>query len=230
MECASMFIRFGTVKKYVGDGKIKARVVGLFDEEDIEKLPTIQYSPFGGNNSFSLPEEGDTVVIIGDYSDPHALFWMPRNEIGTLSKYDKDGPVAKSNKGCSVLCRKELQGMRYASYHIDDGGCHMDDGDSKITVANDDGITLEADQIIIGDDSSVVKIGKATAPAARADIVDDELSGIKMMVIALTKNIIDGCTAPPLAPLAAKLAPLLAQLNTKVNSSQTSTGSGVFIG
>ena len=35
MECASMFIRFGTVKKYVGDGKIKARVVGLFDEEDI---------------------------------------------------------------------------------------------------------------------------------------------------------------------------------------------------
>ena len=55
MEFGEMFAKIGTVKQVLEGGAIKARVEGTFDDEDLTKLPPIKYSPFAGDNGFSVP-------------------------------------------------------------------------------------------------------------------------------------------------------------------------------
>lgn len=193
MELGNVFIKIGTVKQVLDGGAIKARVEGTFDDEDLTKLPPIRFSPFSGDNGFSVPSLGERVWVIGDHSDPLTLFWQPINETSFSQNMHQESEEHKEmllKEGCSVLIKKPVAGGLYdAIYYIDDDGCHIQDGDTSVVVSNKNGVSINANKITIGDENSVITIGAGKNQLAYAKIVDEKITKLGAMITKLTKLI-----------------------------------------
>lgn len=232
MEFVNMFAKIGEVKQNCGGGVIKAKVPSLFDDEDLSKLPEIIYCPFGAGNSFGSPVVGENVLVIGDHSDPLALFWVPINETSVSTNMYKPTPEQTNitmSEDSSVLVKKPLDGgTRYAEYFIDSQGCHIKDGSTEILVSDSDGITIKGSNIVIGDGGSNIKIGSGSHQIARADLVDAKVTSLSAAIIQLTSLIQKAAaTSPMTSNIAAGLVPMQETI-TKLQADIESTGSGIF--
>ena len=228
-----MFAKIGEVKQNCGGGVIKAKVPSLFDEEDLSKLPEIIYCPFGSGNSFNTPEIGENVLVIGDHSDPLALFWIPINETSISTNMYEPTQEQKNitmTEGSSVLVRKPLDGgTRYAEYFIDPQGCHIKDGSTEIIVSDSNGVIIKSSNITIGDNGSTVKVGGGSHQIARADIVDEKITNLSAAIAQLTSLIQTAAAANPMTThISAGLVPMQATI-AKLSSDIKSSGSGVLV-
>ena len=232
MEFGDMFAKIGTVKQVLDGGAIKARVEGTFDDEDLTKLPPIKYSPFAGDNGFSVPSIGERVWVIGSHSDPLMLFWQPINETSFSQNMHQESEKHKEmllKEGCSILIKKPMAGGLYESvYYIDDAGCHIQDGNTSLVVSNKDGVTIKAPKIVIGDENSVISIGTGKKQLAYASIVDEKLTKLGAMITKLSKLI--EMSAKP-NPYTSAIGAAMSAMESDIASLKAdieSTGSGVM--
>lgn len=236
MEFVNLFAKIGQVVAVKENGIIKARVPSMFDEEDYEKLPDIIYCPFGGGNSYSAPALGDSILVVGDHTDPLTLFWIPINETSISpnlhTNYDpQSNPVSSSDQGDSdVLINKPLDGgTRYASLYIDGDGCHIKDGSTEVIISDSSGVTIKSSNISLGESGSNIKMMSGSHQIARADITDAKLTALSAAIIQLTSLLIKVCAASPYtAHVSGGLAPMQATI-TKLQSDVESTGSGCLV-
>ena len=183
MELINCFTRYGTVRQYLGNGIIKASVPGLFDDGALDKLPPIQFSPFG-KGSFDIPEVGDPIIVIGDHTNPLLLYWVPRGDIGSTDPAAVAGDI-QDEEGRKIVCSKELDGIHTASMYIDNNGCHVGDGDTLVTINDTDGVTIDADKVQVGSSQAIVTIGAGKHPAAAGEVVDDKITLLKTAILQL---------------------------------------------
>ena len=232
MEFGNLFAKIGTVKQVLDGGIIKARVEGTFDDEDHTKLPPIRFSPFAGDNGFSVPSVGERVWVIGDHNDPLALFWQPINETSFSQNMHQESEKHKElllKEGCSVLIRKPMAGGLYdATYYIDGDGCHIQDGDTSVIVSNKNGVTIKANKITIGDENSIVSMGSGKNQLAHANIVDEKITKLGAMITKLSKLIeMAAATSPYTANIGAALKGMESDI-ASLKSDIKSTGSGIL--
>lgn len=233
MELDQVFVKIGTVKQILPDGFIKARVEGSFDDEDLSKLPPIRFSPFTGTGSFSTPYVGERVWVIGDHSDPLALFWLPINEVSYPQNMPNTTPEHQEmmlKENCSVLIKKPRAGGLYdATYYIDDDGCHVQDGETSVTISNTNGVIIKARNITIGDENSVIKIGSGKDQLALSKVTDRKLTELGALITKVISVIQKAAAGNQFTmPISGVLAELSADI-AKLKSDNESTGSGLRI-
>ena len=139
MKLLNGILRPGIVLEYLGEGKIKAAVPGLFSEVDeIEKLPPIYHWSGVHANSFSEPKKNDEVWVLNLEDNPLQLHWFRKDPT-----IENDKEILEE-ENVEILCNRET-GMSWATIYFSDGsGWVIKNDDSKIQIRKDGTILLDS--------------------------------------------------------------------------------------
>ncbi len=190
MKLTNCILRPGKVIEVLEDGKIKAEVPGLFNSEDIDKIPPI-FPFFGGHaNTYSQPKQYEEVWVLNATDNPLQLHWFRKDD-----HIKNDGELIKE-ENVEVLCNRET-GMDWATIYFSDGsGWVIKKGDSIIQIRPNGSILLDTDIShrvidINSDNISIGSQGRSAHPAAYGDQVQEVLEdfcGLMRAVQTVSKS------------------------------------------
>ena len=190
MKLVNATLRPGKVLEVLENGKIKAMVPGLFNSEDVEKIPPI--IPFFGHhaNSYSQPKQYEEVWVLNLSDNPLQLHWFRKDD------YIKNDSQLIKEENVEVLCNRE-SGMGWATIYFSDGSGWIIKNDESIIQVKPDGSILLSTPTphrtidINSDNISIGSPGQSAHPVAYGDNVQEALEdicGILRAIQTVTKS------------------------------------------
>lgn len=190
MKLVNCILRPGKIIEVLDGGKIKAEVPGLFNMEDIDKIPPIY--PFFGehSNSYAQPRQYDEVWVLNATDNPLQLHWFRKDD------YMKNNAELIKEENVEVLCNRET-GMDWATIYFSDGsGWVIKKEDSVMQIRPDGSILLDTSTPhraidINSDNISIGSVGRSAHPAAYGDSVEDvlkDLCGLMRAIQTVSKS------------------------------------------
>lgn len=181
MKLSNATLRPGKITKVLENGKIHAKVPGLFLTDDGTNTP--QINPFvemiGGHaNQFSTPVIGEEVWVLNTTDNPRELYWFRKDQHITNNQplFDESGI-----ENVEILCNRSGTNGWATLYFSDGSGWILRQDQSRLQIYPDGHIDLgmpDAHRTIIIDPEAI-KLGGGTEHfAGYGDVIIKRLEEI----------------------------------------------------
>lgn len=189
MKLTNAIIRPGVIIQVLEDGKIKAKVPGLFMEEDKESnppiLPFCELYGFHANN-FSTPVVNEPVWVINVTDNPRELYWFRKdNHIENNKAIFEEG----GKENVEIICNRQGANGWATMYFSDGSGWIIRNNESVVHILDNGDIDINTnkDHRKITIDSEAIKLGNGEHPGALADFVQTRLEEICDLLLTAAK-------------------------------------------
>ena len=188
MRLVNATLRPGVVTNVLENGKIKAKVPGLFiGGEDFTPQILPFYELMGQHaNAFSTPVIGDDVWVLNTADNPFELYWFRKdNHIENNKTIFEEG----GKENVEIICNRSNSNGWATIYFSDGSGWIIRNNESIIRILSNGDIDINTSKnhrkITI--DSEAIKLGNGEHPGALADFVQSRLEEICDLLLTAAK-------------------------------------------